>query len=214
MSLSDKKRALQTFMDAVRGDYGSVQRYRAKYHAEKIPMTRMPVDFVRKVGFQTITMVRAMQLFRDLGVPVAPQVLSRLIRHLYSAEIHWDAQIAPGVSIVHGVGLVISHAATIGEGCILFHNVTLGEGVSPETREVGAPKLGKDVHIGPGATLIGPIEVGDGTKIMAGAVLTRSVPPGSLVKPADAIVTERQGATKDVNRTNSSRSAKGDDAQA
>jgi serine acetyltransferase len=39
--------------------------------------------------------------------------------------------------------------------------------------------------------LIGPITVGDGTKIMAGAVLTRSVPPNSLVKPAEAEVTVR-----------------------
>ena len=61
----------------------------------------------------------------------------------------------------------------VGEGCILFHNVTLGEGVDPETRETGAPTLGRDVHVGPGATLLGPIHVGDGTKIMAGAVLTR-----------------------------------------
>lgn len=183
--------AFKKFADAVRADYGSVQRYRAKYHGQTVPMARMPLDFVRKVGFQTITMVRLMTLLRDLGVPVAPMVLSRLIRHLYSAEIHWDAQIAPGISIVHGVGLVISHAATVGEGCILFHNVTLGEGVDPDTRAVGAPTLENDVHIGPGATLIGPITVGQGTKIMAGAVLTRSVPAGSLVKPADAIVTER-----------------------
>ena len=212
MIFSSKKAALRKFVDSVKADYGSVQRYRAKYHAEEIPMTRMPVDFVRKIGFQTISVVRLMQLCRDLGVPVAPQVLSRAIRHLYSAEIHRDAQIAPGVSIVHGVGLVISHAASIGEGCILFHNVTLGEGVDPDTREVGAPRLGNDVHIGPGATLIGPIEVGEGTKIMAGAVLTRSVPPGSIVKPADITVGERAGK-KDA-KTNTSRSATGEDAQA
>jgi serine O-acetyltransferase len=191
-----KRQALNNFVDAVRADYGSVQRYREKYHGQKVPMARMPLDFVRKVGFQTLTVVRVMTLLRDLGVPVAPQIVSRMIRHLYSSEIHWDATIAPGVSIVHGVGLVISHAATVGEGCILFHNVTLGEGIDPETRAVGAPTLESDVHIGPGATLIGPITVGKGTKIMAGSVLTRSVPPGSLVAPAEAQVTERSNKKK------------------
>jgi serine acetyltransferase len=186
-----KSGAFNTFIQAVRSDYGSVQRYRAKYHGQALPMTRMPLDLVRKVGFQTLTVVRLMTLLRDLGIPVAPMVLSRAIRHLYGSEIHWDAQIAPGISIVHGVGLVISHAATVGEGCILFHNVTLGEGIDPETRAVGAPTLEKDVHIGPGATLLGPITVGEGTKIMAGAVLTRSVPPGSIVKPAEAVVSAR-----------------------
>jgi serine acetyltransferase len=59
--------------------------------------------------------------------------------------------------------------------------------------------LGRDVHVGPGATLLGPIHVGDRTKVMAGAVLTKSVPADSLVKPADSIVTTRAMRGKDVN---------------
>jgi len=89
---------------------------------------------------------------------------------------------------------VLSHKAVVGPGCILFHNVTLGVGLDPVTRESGAPTLGKDVHVGPGATLLGPIHVGDGTKIMAGAVLTHSVPPNSLVKPAPVEVSVRRSA--------------------
>lgn len=191
IDIKAKRFALKQFTKAVRADYGSVQRYRAKYHGQSIGLKRMPIDFARKIGFQTITLVRLMQLMRDLNVPVAPQVLSRTIRHLYASEIHWDAQIAPGVSIVHGTGLVISHAASVGEGCILFHNVTLGEGMDPKTRTSGAPTLGRDVHIGPGSTLLGPITVGDGTKIMAGSVLAVSVPANSLVKPAEAVVSSR-----------------------
>lgn len=191
MGLAD---SFKNFARAVRSDFGSMQRYREKYHAEKISLTRLPLDAVRKVGFQMLIATRTMRLFRDAGVPVAPQVVSRLIRHLYGAEIHWDTEVAEGVSIVHGTGLVLSHRAKVGEGCILFHNVTLGEGLDPETRQSGAPTLGRDVHIGPGATLLGPITVGDGTKIMAGAVLTRSVPPNSLVKPAESEVTVRGGS--------------------
>lgn len=195
-SLFVKQAAVRQFLTAVRADYGSVQRYRAKYHGQRIGLKRLPVDFARKIGFQTMSVVRLMQLLRDLGVPVAPQVVSRLLRHLYACEIHWDAQIAPGVSIVHGVGLVISHAATVGEGCILFHNVTLGEGVDPQSRVSGAPTLGRDVHIGPGSTLLGPIHVGDGTKIMAGSVLATSVPANSLVKPAEVVVSSRKKPTR------------------
>ena len=185
------RQALKNFVDGVRGDYGVLQRYRAKYHNDTLPLHRMPLDFVQKIGFQMAGAVRVMHLTRDLGIPLAPQVVSRLIRHLYSSEIHWDAQIEPGLAVVHGVGLIISHAASVGGGCILFQNVTLGEGTDPVTRAVGAPRLGRDVHVGPGATLIGPIEIGDGTKIMAGAVLTQSVPANSLVRPADAVITER-----------------------
>ena len=185
--------SFRRFGRAVRADYGSIQRYSAKYHAKTIPLKRLPVDFVQKIGFQQAVGVRVMHLARDLRIPLGAQVASRLLRHLYSCEIHWDADIAPGLSIIHGNGLIISHAASVSEGCILFQNVTLGEGIDPVTREVGGPRLGRDVHVGPGATLVGPIEVGEGTKIMAGATLAQSVPPNSLVKPADAVVVERQG---------------------
>ncbi len=190
------KTALRSFAQSVRADFGTLQRYREKYHHEKISLARMPVDAVRKIGFQMMIAMRVMRLSRDLHLPVVPQVASRLIRHVYGAEIHWDTEIADGVAIVHGNGLVLSHRAKIGPGAILSQNVTLGEGLDAETRESGAPTLGKDVHIGPGATLLGPIHVGDGSKIMAGAVLTKSVPPNSLVKPAEADVTQRVPAAK------------------
>ena len=135
-----------------------------------------------------------MTLLRDARVPLLPQIASRLIRHAYGAEVHWNTTILDGVAIVHGTGLVLSHRAVVGEGCILFHNVTLGEGLDPETKESGAPTLGRDVHVGPGATLLGPIHVGDGSKIAAGVVLTRSVPAGSLVKAPEPVVTERAAA--------------------
>lgn len=191
-------KALLSFLHGVRRDFGSVQRYREKYHGEPIPLRRLPSAAVKKIGFQMLSCVRAMHLFRDARVPMLPMVVSRAIRHLYAAEIHWDARIAPGVSIVHGNGIVISHAARIDEGCILFHNVTLGEGIDPDTRKVGAPHLEEDVHVGPGATLLGPITIGRGSKIMAGAVVTRSVPPYSLVAAPEPEVRERKRAREPI----------------
>lgn len=184
-------KSLTKFITSVRADFGSMQRYRAKYHNEVVPLSHLPADLVKKIGLQMMVATRAMRLLEDLHVPLGGQVASRLIRHLYGAEIHWGTHVADGVSIVHGTGLVLSHRAKVGPGCILFQNVTLGEGRDPETGETGAPTLGRDVHVGPGATLLGPITVGDGTKIMAGAVLTRSVPPNSLVKPPQAEVSTR-----------------------
>jgi len=96
--------------------------------------------------------------------------------------------------LVHGFGLAISHAAKVGPACILFHNVTLGMGIDPKTRESGAPTLEANVHVGPGATLIGPITVGAGSKIMAGVTLTHSVPPGSVVAAPEPEVRRRAEA--------------------
>ncbi len=80
------------------------------------------------------------------------------------------------------MGLCINHGVRVEPGAILFQNVTLGEGIDPETRRVGAPHLEADVHVGPGATLVGPITVGSRSKIMAGCVVMRSVPERSLVE--------------------------------
>lgn len=184
-------RAAAALLDNVAADYAAVIAYRGKYNAERKSMKQLPVDVVRKIGVQMMVAVRAMQFLRDAGVPIAPQIASRLIRHLYAADVHWDARLAPGVSVIHGQGLVISHAARVAEGCILFHDVTLGEGRDADTERVGSPTLERNVHVGPGAVLLGPITVGEGTKIMAGSVLTESVPPYSLVQPAPTQVTSR-----------------------
>jgi serine O-acetyltransferase len=103
---------------------------------------------------------------------------------VFASDIHWDAELEPGVMVVHGFGLAISYAARVHTGSILFQNVTLGYGPDAETRRTGAPLLERNVHVGIGATLFGPIVVGAETKIMAGCVLSRSVPPRSIVEAA------------------------------
>lgn len=184
--------AWQAFRRAVRADHDTMRAHRAKYHAEHVPAGQLPINLVRKVGFQLLTAYRVMRLFDEWGVPLLPQVMSRLIRHLYGAEIHWKARIDPGVSVVHGVGLVLSHAAQVGSGCILFQGVTLGESVHPVTGTIGAPRLEAGVHVGPGATILGPVTIGAATKVMAGSVVTQDVPPRSLVSTPAPQITLRQ----------------------
>lgn len=152
----------------------------------------LPVDLVTKIGFQMTTAYRSMRFFQEAGVPVAPKIASRLIRHLYGSDIHWEARFEPGVMLVHGMGLAISRAAHVEAGSILNQNVTLGLGIDPETRAVGAPHLERNVHVGAGATLIGPITIGAGSKIMPGCVVTRSVPPNSIVMAPQPEVRERE----------------------
>jgi serine acetyltransferase/glycosyltransferase involved in cell wall biosynthesis len=184
----------------IRADYDQMRRVRAKYHGDVIGRSRLAVALVQRVGLQMLAWYRVMRCLDEWHVPLAPMVISRIIRHLYGAEIHWKAQIAPGVSIVHGTGLVISHAARVDAGCILFQNVTLGESVEAVSGLIGAPHLRADVHVGPGASLLGPIVVGARTKIGAGAVLMQSVAAGSLVMPAQAVITSRQSGPRAVTR--------------
>jgi serine O-acetyltransferase len=90
------------------------------------------------------------------------------------------------------MGMAISGKASVGAGSVLCQHVTLGEGLHPVSRQLGAPKVGANVHVGPGATLLGPITIGDDSKIMPGALVMESVPPGSLVEVAGAVVRPRR----------------------
>lgn len=191
--MSQTRAAWSAFKSNVRADHNSMRSGRDKYRTEGSSAASGGLlgDVVQKVGFQLMVAIRLMRLTRDLRFPFGPQIFSRLIRHLYGAEIHWDAEFAPGVSIVHGTGLVVSHSAIVGPGAILFQGVTLGESIDASTRVVGAPTLGSNVHVGPGAVLLGPIVVGDGTKIFANSVLDQSVPPRSIVRGATAVIESR-----------------------
>ena len=81
----------------------------------------------------------------------------------------------------------------MGAGAILSQQVTLGESRDPESGVTGAPTLEENVHVGPGARLLGPITVGAGSKVMPNAVLMQSVPPGSLVETPLAQPRPRKG---------------------
>lgn len=182
--------AWASLREGIREDHRMMRYYTGRYdkreagrdEADDPSAPAVAGDAVRKIGFQLMVAYRVMRFFRQAGHPLAAQFMSRVIRHLFASDIHWDAELEPGVVIVHGFGLAISYAARVRAGCILFQNVTLGHGPDPETKQSGAPLLEKNVHVGIGATLFGPIVVGEATKIMAGCVLNRSVPARSVVE--------------------------------
>lgn len=109
--------------------------------------------------------------------------IARLIalwsRFLTLIEIHPGAQIAKGVFIDHGSGLVIGETAIVGKGCVLFHGATLG-GTGNETGK-RHPTLGKNVMVGAGAKVLGNINIGDNVLIAANAVVLDDVPSGATV---------------------------------
>ena len=194
---------MQEFRFAVAADHAAARQVRERYPTDGPSMQPKGVvaAAVFQIGFQMLIAVRLMRLLGQLGIPGGGPVVSRAIRHVYGAEIHWKAEISPGISIVHGNGLVVSHGAKIGPGCVLFQNVTLGESMrSAEsgTRTVGSPTLDADVHVMPGAILLGPISVGKGSKIGANAVVDADVPAGSVVR--SPVSSTEQRLTKPVDQ--------------
>ncbi|HEX8012378.1 MAG TPA: serine O-acetyltransferase [Casimicrobiaceae bacterium] len=127
--------------------------------------------------------------------------MSNWSRWLTGIEIHPAAIIGRRVFIDHGMGVVIGETAEIGDDCTLYHGVTLG-GTSWRKKEKRHPTLGRNVVVGAGAKILGPILVGDDAKVGSNAVVVRDVPAGAtavgiparIVTGDDAHRRERQAA--------------------
>ncbi len=104
---------------------------------------------------------------------------SHFMRALTGIEIHPGARIGPRFFIDHGMGVVIGETAEIGADVTLYHGVTLG-GVSLHKGK-RHPTLADRVVVGAGAKILGPITIGENSRIGANAVVVKSVPPNSVV---------------------------------
>jgi serine O-acetyltransferase len=139
-------------------------------------------------GFQALLVYRIFRWFHERGIPTQPIrfIVERFIEVTTGISIPVEACIGKGLRIHHFGGIVIHPQAVIGEGCTIYHDVTLGD----LGGRGGAPRIGNHVLIGVGAKLIGQIEVGDGSRIGANAVVLRSVPPKHLAVGIPARVEE------------------------
>lgn len=120
------------------------------------------------------------------------RTLARLVNrfaHLMTGiDIHPGATIGEGFFIDHGTGVVIGETAEIGSNVSMYQGATLG-GTGKDTGK-RHPTIGDNVTISAGASVLGPITVGNKSKIGAGAVVINDVPeectvvgvPGRIVK--------------------------------
>src|SRR5919204_2976712 len=137
------------------------------------------------------------------GWCTAARFTSHVARFMTGIEIHPAARIGPGLFIDHGMGVVIGETAEVGENVTLLQGVTLG-GTSLK-REKRHPTLGDNVVVGAGAKVIGAFTIGNGSRIGAGSVVVREVPPNSVVVGVPGRVTyrdgQRVGGGIDLNQT-------------
>ncbi|KAL3935814.1 MAG: hypothetical protein SGBAC_008738 [Bacillariaceae sp.] len=108
---------------------------------------------------------------------------------IFGLDIHPAACIGAGILFDHGTGIVIGETCQLGDGCTLLHGVTLG-GTGKETGD-RHPKVGKNVLIGAGASVLGNIPIGDRVKIGAGSIVLRPLPAGATAVGAPAKIIGR-----------------------
>ncbi|MGH2761816.1 MAG: serine O-acetyltransferase [Thermoleophilaceae bacterium] len=130
-------------------------------------------------GVQAILAHRVSHALHEAGVPLAPRMLANAMKVVTGVEIHPAAQIGRGLFIDHGAGVVIGETAEVGDDVTMYQGVTLGgTGFARGKRH---PTVGDEVMIGSGAKLLGPIDVGERSKIGANSVVIHDVPANSTV---------------------------------
>ncbi len=141
--------------------------------------------------------VRAMRGYRrahrawERGHKLRARMISERVKRRTGIEIHPGAKIGRRLVIDHGTGIVIGETAEIGDDVLIYQGVTLGgTGKDHGKRH---PTIGNNVLIGAGAKVLGPFTVGDGSRVAAGAVVLKAVPPNATAVGVPARIVKIDG---------------------
>jgi serine O-acetyltransferase len=130
-------------------------------------------------GFHAVVAHAVSSFFWRHRMYTTGRVISHLGRFLTGIEIHPGARLGRRLIIDHGMGVVIGETAEIGDDVYIYHQVTLGGTSSQHGKR--HPTVGDNVIIGAGAKVLGAINIGDGARIGANAVVVAEVPAGTTV---------------------------------
>ena len=147
-------------------------------------------------GLKAIRWQRRTHRLYVSGHTFLARAISQWVRHRTGIEIHPGATIGEGLFIDHGMGVVIGETTIIGQDVTIYQGVTLG-GTGKE-RGKRHPTIEDCVVIGVGATVLGDITIGRGSKVGGGAVVVNNVPPNCTVVGVPGRIVVREGSRVDV----------------
>jgi serine O-acetyltransferase len=127
------------------------------------------------------------------GWRLTARVLSQTTRFWTGVEIHPGALLGRRLLIDHGMGVVIGETAIVGSNVTLYQGVTLGGTGSDTHTSKRHPTLCDGVFVGNNANILGNITIGENSRVGAGSVVLRDVPPNSTVVGVPAHIIYRNG---------------------
>jgi serine O-acetyltransferase len=162
------------FRAAVRADARAALEHRGE------PTRGELADILRLVGqsdaFAALVCYRAKAALQARRVPVLPRIAHRLALMLGQVSIGDPVTVGCGLYLPHGQ-VVLDGLVSVGAGVVIAPFVTVGL----RAGNLQGPTIEERVQIGTGAKLIGPIRVGAGAQIGAGAVVLDDVAAGATV---------------------------------
>lgn len=129
-------------------------------------------------------------------------IFARLrLRHYqfkYGIQIPSRTKIGRGFYIGHFGGIVVNGATVIGKNCNISQGVTIGQANRGPRK--GCAIIGDNVYIGPGAKIVGHVNIGNNVAIGANAVVTKDIPDNAVVAGVPARIISMDGSEGYINR--------------
>jgi serine O-acetyltransferase len=147
-------------------------------------------------GVHAIWLYRFAHWLWNHHLKLVARMVSEVSRFTTGIEIHPGATIGRRLFIDHGMGVVMGETTEIGDDVLIYQGVTLG-GTSLK-KEKRHPTIEDHVMVSAGASVIGPVRIGRGSRIGAGAVVVSSAPPYSTIVGIPGKVIEGESARQDV----------------
>ena len=165
---------------------------------ENDPAARTALEvFLTYPGVKALAAHRISHFLWRHHLKLLARMHSQFWRFWTQIEIHPGAEIAHGVFIDHGSGLVIGETAIVESDVKLYHGVTLGG--TGKDKGKRHPTIRQGALISAHSQLLGPIEVGMNAKVGASAVVVTDVPAEVTVVGIPAKVVRVKGK-KDLER--------------
>lgn len=150
-------------------------------------------------GVHALSRHRVARFFYKAHLKLLARIISQTAKFFTGIEIHPAAEIASGVFIDHGSGVVIGETAVVEKNVVIYQGVTLG-GTGKDNGKRRHPTIKQGAVISSGAKVLGGITVGEYAKVGAGSVVLKDVPPRATVVGVPARIVRINGEKVEIER--------------
>ena len=136
-------------------------------------------------NFQMIFWYRIAHFLYRIHLSFFSKIIMYFHKLIFSCDIDYRCEIGGGIKIIHGLGIVIGKDVSIGTNCTIYKGVVLGgNGNKINERNgkiINQPQIGNNVFIYTNAMILGPVIVGENSRIGAGTIIMHDVNSNTTV---------------------------------
>lgn len=120
------------------------------------------------------------------------KMLNHFLARKMTLDLPLNIRLGKGILFIHPYDIALNSESVIGDNCTILKGATVG---NSKTGKVGAPIIGKNVYIGPNASIVGHVTVGDNVLIAANAFVNFDVPDNSVVIGNPGVIHHKENAS-------------------